>query len=201
MASVPKRLTPIFRDRHELAAADDLGDGDPGGAGGFAIPGRALLARGRESRWTNEEIEASSASAPTAASSRRSSTASRSPATSLDAKRKNASRRRCASNMIVAGGRPPSALSRSPPTFGAIRDGRRMGFLKMVAGMLGVGLDDLVQREPTPAAATARSYCRRPRWPEWLSPAAWPSPRSRRATRPAISGARPRGWSASCSAT
>ena len=36
-----------------------------------------------------------------------------------------------------------------PPTFASRGDGRRMGFLKLVAGMLGVGLDDLVQRETT----------------------------------------------------
>ena len=34
---IPKRLRPIFRDRHELAAADDLGGRDHCGAGVVAI--------------------------------------------------------------------------------------------------------------------------------------------------------------------
>ena len=41
---VPKRLTPIFRDRHELAAAGDLGDEIQAGARRVAIPDRAVLA-------------------------------------------------------------------------------------------------------------------------------------------------------------
>ena len=47
-------------------------------------------------------------------------------------------------------GRPTS--KRAEPLAADLResgDGRRMGFLKLVAGMLGVGLDELVQRETT----------------------------------------------------
>src|SRR5687768_12632867 len=54
---IPKRLTPVFRDRHELAAADDLGEEI-----------REALAASRclivlcspaaaKSKWTNAEIE------------------------------------------------------------------------------------------------------------------------------------------------
>ena len=56
---VPRRLTPIFRDQHELAAADDLGEEIKAALGRIAIPDRAVLARPRrKSRWTNAEIEA-----------------------------------------------------------------------------------------------------------------------------------------------
>lgn len=146
---IPKRLTPIFRDRHELAAADDLGDEI-----------REALASSRflivlcspdaaKSRWTNAEIEAFKRSHPEG----------------------------CVLAAIVAGvpfaseipGREddecfPPALTqkydrrgrptgkRAEPLAADLRDvgdGRRMGFLKLVAGMLGVGLDELVQRETT----------------------------------------------------
>lgn len=146
---VPKRLTPIFRDRHELAAADDLG----------AEIRHALAASqylivlcspdAAKSRWTNAEIEEFKRNRPDG----------------------------CVLAAIVAGepfaseieGREaeecfPPALrqkfdrrgratgKRAEPLAADLRegaDGRRLGFLKLVAGMLGVGLDDLVQRETT----------------------------------------------------
>jgi tetratricopeptide (TPR) repeat protein len=146
---VPKRLTPIFRDRHELAAADDLG----------AEIRHALAASqylivlcspdAAKSRWTNAEIEEFKRNRPDG----------------------------CVLAAIV-GGEPfaselvgreseecfPPALrqkfdrrgratgKRAEPLAADLRegaDGRRLGFLKLVAGMLGVGLDDLVQREAT----------------------------------------------------
>ena len=56
MGAVPKRLTPVFRDRHELVAASDLGEEIEEAIAGsrFLIvlcsPGAA------NSRWINEEI-------------------------------------------------------------------------------------------------------------------------------------------------
>jgi tetratricopeptide (TPR) repeat protein len=144
---IPKSFAPIFRDRQELAASSDLG-GEI----------RQALARSRflivlcspaaaASHWTNEEI--------------------------ATFKRLHPDRRILAA--IVAGepwaslmpGREaeecfPPALrthfdSRGRPTkkrdepiaadLREGRDGRRMGMLKVAAGMLGVGLDDLVQRD------------------------------------------------------
>ncbi len=49
----------------------------------------------------------------------------------------------------------PRAPSRSPPTCATIATASGSGFLKLVAGMLGVGLDDLVQRETLAAPAAA----------------------------------------------
>ena len=54
--AVPKRLTPIFRDREELPSATDLGDVDQRRAARVRLPDRDLLAAGGESKWVNEEI-------------------------------------------------------------------------------------------------------------------------------------------------
>ena len=62
-----------------------------------------------------------------------------------------------------------SAPSRSPPICATSGDGRRIGFLKLVAGMLGVGLDDLVQREADAAPPAPGDGHRRPRSPAWRS--------------------------------
>ena len=146
---IPKRLSPIFRDRHELAAADDLGEEI-----------REALASSRylivlcspdaaKSRWTNAEIDVFKRTRPDG----------------------------CVLAAIVAGdpfasdvpGReqeecfPPALMEkydrrgrptgkRSEPLAADLRetgDGKRTGFLKLVAGMLEVGLDDLVQRDTT----------------------------------------------------
>ena len=144
---IPARLTPIFRDRGELAASDDLGS---------TI--RLALASSRflivlcspaaaTSRWTALEIDGFKKLRPDG----------------------------CIVAAIV-GGEPfanemagreaeecfPVALrfrydkrgrptrQRAEPIAADFReggDGRRLGLLKVVAGMLGVGLDEIVQRE------------------------------------------------------
>lgn len=145
--AVPKRLTPIFRDRHELAASGDLGEEIE-----EAIQGSRFLIvlcspAAAKSRWINEEI--------------------------ILFKRRHDEDRVLAA---ILDGEPyasdipgredeecfPPALrvhydSRGRPTSHRIEplaadlrdsgDGRRMGLLKIAAGMLGVGLDDLAQRE------------------------------------------------------
>ena len=109
-----------------------------------------MLARRRASRGgPTPRSRRSSATGPTVACSPRSSPASRSPAKFPGARRRNASRPRCASKYDRRG-RPTG--KRAEPLAADLRengDGRRIGFLKLVAGMLGVGLDDLVQRETT----------------------------------------------------
>lgn len=145
--AVPRSLSPIFRDRHELAASSDLGQ---------TI--RVALKQSRflivlcspaaaASRWVNEEI--------------------------LAFKKLHGDRRVLAA---IVGGEPwaseiegreaeecfPPALrekvdrrgratgKRAEPIAADLReerDGREAGKLKLVAGMLGLGLDDLVRRE------------------------------------------------------
>jgi tetratricopeptide (TPR) repeat protein len=146
---VPRRLTPIFRDQHDLSAGDDL-----------AVEIEAALAASQflvvlcsptasKSRWTNLEIESFKRTRPEG----------------------------CVLAAVAAGepfasdlpGRedeecfPPAlrykydrrghrTAKRAEPLAADFReggDGRRVAFLKLVAGMLGVGLDELVQRETT----------------------------------------------------
>ena len=145
--AVPKKLTPIFRDRHELAASSDLG----GKIRAALKQSRFLIVlcspAAAGSRWVNEEI--------------------------LTFKKLHGERRILAA---IVGGEPwaseiagregeecfPPALrekfdrkgqatgKRAEPIAAdlrADRDGREGGKLKLVAGMLGLGLDDLVRRE------------------------------------------------------
>jgi tetratricopeptide (TPR) repeat protein len=146
---VPRRLTPIFRDQHDLSAGSDL-----------AVEIEAALAASQflvvlcsptaaKSRWTNLEIESFKRTRPEG----------------------------CVLAAVVAGepfasdipGREaeecfPPALrykydrrgrqtsKRAEPLAADFREsgeGKRLAFLKLVAGMLGVGLDELVQRETT----------------------------------------------------
>ena len=145
--SVPKTLSPIFRDRHELAASSDLGQTIRQAlkASRFLIVLCSPAAAA--SRWVNEEIVAF--------------------------KKLHGEKRVLAA--IVAGepwtseieGREaeecfPPALrekydrrghatgKRAEPIAADLRavgDGREAGKLKLIAGMLGLGLDDLVRRE------------------------------------------------------
>jgi len=146
---VPRRLTPIFRDQHDLSAGDDL-----------AVEIEAALAasqflivlcspKAAKSRWMNLEIESFKRTRPEG----------------------------CVLAAVAAGepfasdvpGReekesfPPAlrykydrrghrTAKRAEPLAADFREsgeGRRLAFLKLVAGMLGVGLDELVQREQT----------------------------------------------------
>ena len=146
---VPKRLTPIFRDRHELAAADDLGAEIRSALASSQFLVVLCSPAAAKSRWTNAEIDAFKRTRPDG----------------------------CVLAAIVEGepfaseirGREdeecfPPALrhkydrrgratsKRAEPIAADLResgDGKRLGFLKLVAGMLGVGLDELVQRETT----------------------------------------------------
>ena len=144
---VPKRLTPIFRDRHELAASDDLG---------AEIREALELSRclivlcspaAAKSKWTNAEIETFKRLHPegciVAAVIAGEPLASDIPGREDE---------ECFPPALVAKynrrGKPTG--KKTEPLAADLRvgkGGRRLGFLKIVAGILGVGLDDLVQRE------------------------------------------------------
>src|SRR5215204_3287254 len=144
---VPKRLAPIFRDRHELAAASDLGEEIEEAIAGSRFLIVLCSPDAAKSHWINEEIACF--------------------------KRLHGEERILAA---ILGGEPfvsdipgreleecfPPALrvrfdSRGRPTAHPAEpiaadlreqgDGRKMGVLKIAAGMMGVGLDDLAQRE------------------------------------------------------
>jgi eukaryotic-like serine/threonine-protein kinase len=145
--AIPARLFPIFRDRHELAAAGDLGREIRDALAGSRFLIVLCSPAAAVSKWTGAEIDSFKKMRPDG----------------------------CILAAIIAGepfasdiaGREaeecfPAALrhkydkrgratkQRAEPIaadFRAEGDGRRLGFLKIVAGMLGVGLDDLVQRD------------------------------------------------------
>lgn len=145
--AIPKRLAPIFRDRQELAAADDLGEEILSAleASQFLIVLCSPAAA--KSTWVDAEIDAFKRNRPEgcvlAALIAGEPFASDNPATAANeclppALRCKYDRR----------GRPTG--KKAEPLAADLRDsgdGRRMGFLKLVAGMLGVGLDELVRRE------------------------------------------------------
>ena len=146
---VPRRLTPIFRDQHDLSAADDL-----------AIEVEAALAASQflvvlcspiaaKSRWMNVEIESFKRTRPEgcvlAAVVSGEPFASEMPGHEHE---------ECfpAALRYKYDRRGHRTSKRADPLAADFRDGgegRRLAFLKLVAGMLGVGLDELVQRETT----------------------------------------------------
>ena len=145
--TIPAGFSPIFRDRHELAASGDLG---------HTI--REALAESRclivlcspeaaRSRWTNEEIFAFRKAHPDfcvlAAIVEGEPFASEVKGQEAEECFPPALRQKFDSR-----GRPTG--KRADPIAADLRetgDGRQLGLLKIVAGMIGVGLDDLVQRE------------------------------------------------------
>ena len=143
----PVGFSPIFRDRHELAASGDLG-----------ITIRDALAASRclivlcspdaaESRWTNEEILAFKKLNPggcvLAAIIAGEPFASDIPDREAEECFPPALRQK-----FDARGRPTG--KRAEPIAADLRadkDGKQLGLLKIVAGMLDIGLDELVRRD------------------------------------------------------
>lgn len=146
---VPRRLTPIFRDQQDLSAGDDLAAEIEAALAASQFLVVLCSPTASKSRWTNLEIESFKRTRPEG----------------------------CVLAAVAAGepfasdiqGREeeecfPPALKykydrrghqtnkRAEPLAADFREGgegRRIAFLKLVAGMLGVGLDELVQREQT----------------------------------------------------
>jgi tetratricopeptide (TPR) repeat protein len=146
---VPRRLTPIFRDQQDLSAGADLGEEIKAALAASQFLIVLCSPQAAISRWTNAEIESFKRTRPEG----------------------------CVLAAVV-GGEPfasdmpgreaeecfPPALrykydrrghqtaKRAEPLAADFRDvgeGKRLAFLKLVAGMIGVGLDELVQRETT----------------------------------------------------
>lgn len=146
---IPKRLTPIFRDRQELAAADDLGEEI---REALAVS-RCLIVlcspAAAQSKWTNAEIDAFKRLHPDGCiiaaviageplASERGGGGDGGEECFPPALRQKYDRR----------GRPTGkAIEPLAADLRAGHGSRRTGFLKIVAGILGVGLDELVKRE------------------------------------------------------
>jgi tetratricopeptide (TPR) repeat protein len=146
---IPKRLTPIFRDQHELAAADDLGEEIEEALANSRFLIVLCSPDAARSRWTNAEIVTFKRTRPDgcvlAAIAAGEPFASEMPGREEEecfppALKQKYDRR----------GHPTG--KRAEPLAADLRDqgdGQRVGLMKLIAGMLGVGLDDLLQRETT----------------------------------------------------
>jgi tetratricopeptide (TPR) repeat protein len=144
---VPSKLAPIFRDRHELAAAHDLGDEIEEAIAGSRFLIVLCSPAAAKSHWINEEI----------ACFKRLHREDRILAAIVDGdpfaiETPGREDDECFPPALRvhfdSRGRPTT--QRAEPIAADLReqgDGRKMGLLKIAAGMLGVGLDDLVQRE------------------------------------------------------
>jgi tetratricopeptide (TPR) repeat protein len=143
----PATLAPVFRDRDELAAAADLS----AEIKAALAASRALIVlcspAAATSRWTNAEIEEFRALHPDglvlAAIVAGEPFASELPAREAEECFPPALRQR-----FDAAGKPTG--ERNEPVAADFRDqgdGRQLGLMKLIAGLLGVPLDEIVQRE------------------------------------------------------
>ena len=133
LGTIPRRLTPIFRDRQELAASSDLGReiNEALEASGYFIVLCSPAAA--KSRWVDQELR----------EFQRLHGRERVFAAILDGEPAcDEAGRECFPPSLREGGAEPIAAD-----LRASGDGWRGGFLKIVAGMLDVGLDELVQRD------------------------------------------------------
>lgn len=144
---VPRKLTPVFRDQQELAAATDLGDEIRGALANSQFLIVLCTPAAAKSHWVDAEIAAFKKVRPDGCVL--AVVADGEPFASEIAGRADEEcfppslREKFDSRGRHTGRRaePLAADIRGDP------DHRRTGFLKLVAGMLGVGLDDLVQRD------------------------------------------------------
>jgi tetratricopeptide (TPR) repeat protein len=144
---VPKRLAPIFRDRHELPAASDLGEEIEEAIAGSRFLIVLCSPDAAQSHWIDEEI----------ACFKRLHREDRILAAILsgepfasDIPGREGEECFPASLRVRFDGRGRPTGQRAEPIAADLRDGgdgRHMGLLKIAAGMIGVGLDELAQRE------------------------------------------------------
>ena len=140
---VPARIAPIFRDREELASATDLGR-----VVNAALEQSSSLIvicspAAAQSRWVNEEIRAFQSLGR----------GDRIFCLIVDGDPNGAADRQCFPDAL----RVPSATTDPAGTVRAVEpigadvrpgnDGQRLALLKLIAGVLGVGLDELVRRD------------------------------------------------------
>ena len=145
--SVPRRLTPIFRDLEELAASPDLsGEIEEAlSASRFLIVLCSPAAV--SSRWTNAEIEFFKRIRPDGCILA-AIIAGEPFASDISGRAHEECLPRALRFKYDRKGRPTTR--RAEPLAADLRgdsEARRTGFLKLVAGLLGIGLDDLVRRE------------------------------------------------------
>jgi tetratricopeptide (TPR) repeat protein len=146
---VPRRLTPVFRDQQDLSAGGELAEEIKAALAASQFLVVLCSPTAAKSRWTNQEIESFKRTRPEgcvlAAVAAGEPFASDVPGREDEecfppALRFKYDRR---------GHRTAKRAEPLAADFREVGEGRRLAFLKLVAGMLGVGLDELVQREQT----------------------------------------------------
>lgn len=146
---IPRRLTPIFRDQQDLAAAKDLGEVIEQALANSQFLIVLCSPAAARSRWTNAEIDAFKRKHPDghvlAVIGSGEPFASQIEGHEAEECFPPALRQRY-DRLGRPTGKPAEPLAADLRAEGG---GRRVGFLKLVAGVLGVGLDELVQRETT----------------------------------------------------
>jgi len=144
---IPKRLTPVFRDEQELAAAADLGEEirDALESSQYLIV--LCSPHAATSHWTNAEIEEFKRARPD--ENILAAIADGEPfSCDIEGREDEECFPPALRYEYDRRGRPTAR--RAEPLAADLRGGgeiRRIGFLKLIAGMIGVGLDELVQRE------------------------------------------------------
>ena len=146
---VPRRLTPIFRDQHDLSAGGDLADEIKAALAASQFLVVLCSPTAATSRWTNQEIESFKRTRPEGCVL--AAVASGEPFASEIPGREG---EECFPPALryKYDRRGHQTLKRADPLaadFREVGEGKRLAFLKLVAGMLGVGLDELVRREQT----------------------------------------------------
>lgn len=146
---VPRRLSPIFRDQQDLSAGGELADEIKAALAASQFLIVLCSPMSAKSRWTNEEIESFKRTRPEgcvlAAVAAGEPFASDLPGHEAEecfppGLRFKYDRR---------GHRTTKRAEPLAADFRETAEGRRIAFLKLVSGMLGVGLDELVRREQT----------------------------------------------------
>ncbi|NNC48773.1 MAG: TIR domain-containing protein [Sphingomonas sp.] len=147
LGPIPRRIRPIFRDREELAAAENLGrrleSALENSKALIVLCSPAAVA----SRWTNEEIatfKRVNPGAPVLAA-----ILDGEPfASTIEGREEEECFPPALRFKLDAEGRLTD--QRAEPIaadFREVGDGKRLGKLKLIAGLFGLGLDDLVQRD------------------------------------------------------
>jgi eukaryotic-like serine/threonine-protein kinase len=146
---VPRRLSPVFRDQQDLSAGGDLAEEIKAALAASQFLVVLCSPTAAKSRWTNQEIESFKRTRPEGCVL--AAVASGEPfASDLPGHEDE----ECFPPALryKYDRRGHQTAKRAEPLAADFREageGKRVAFLKLVAGMLGVGLDELVQREQT----------------------------------------------------
>jgi tetratricopeptide (TPR) repeat protein len=146
---VPHRLSPIFRDEQDLSAGGDLAQEIKAALAASQFLVVLCSPTAAKSRWTNAEIESFKRTRPEGCVL--AAVAAGEPFASDMPGRED---EECFPPALryKYDRRGKQTSKRAEPLAADFRsggEGQRLAFLKLVAGMLGVGLDELVQREQT----------------------------------------------------